>query len=178
MRVRRAEVADAAAIARVHVRSWQIAYRGLIPQDYLDRLDPAERRERWERGLAEQQWPRSGTLVAECTDGRDGIVGFVHIGPSRDDDAGPTVGEVSAIYALATVWGTGVGRELMAAALAGLGEAGYAQATLWVLDANARARRCYEAAGWRPDGTVKVDASRGFPLEEVRYRRPVGPVAR
>ena len=37
----------------------------------------------------------------------------------------------------------------------------------------ARARRFYEATGWRCDGTVKVDESRGFPLIEVRYRREV-----
>jgi len=171
MRVRRAEVGDAAAIARVHVGSWRVAYRGLIPQDYLDRLDPEERREMWARGLATSRWPRSGTLVAE---GDDGVVGFTHIGPSRDDDADPTVGEVAALYALSAVWGTGVGRVLMAAALDGLSEAGYAQATLWVLDSNARARRFYEAVGWRPDGVVKVDATRGFPLSELRYRRPLG----
>jgi hypothetical protein len=35
---------------------------------------------------------------------------------------------------------------------------------------NVRARRFYEAAGWRPDGAAKIDDSRGFPLEEVRYR--------
>jgi ribosomal protein S18 acetylase RimI-like enzyme len=180
MRVRRAEVGDAAAIARVHVGSWQVAYRGLIPQDYLDRLDPEERREMWERGLAAPRWPLAGTLVAEGRlgiDGIDGVVGFAHIGPSRDDDADPTVGEVSAIYALAAVWGTGVGRALMDASLAGLAEAGYAEATLWVLDTNARARRFYEAAGWRPDGTVKVDATRGFPLAETRYRRSMDTVA-
>jgi GNAT superfamily N-acetyltransferase len=174
MRVRRAGVEDASAIARVHVGSWQVAYHGLIPQDYLDRLDPEQRREQWARGLATPQWPRSGTLVAE---GDAGIVGFAHIGPSRDDDADPTVGEVAAIYALPTVWGTGVGRLLMGAALAGLAEAGYGQATLWVLETNARARRFYAAAGWRPDGAVKVGATRGFPLPEVRYRRPIGPSA-
>jgi hypothetical protein len=42
-----------------------------------------------------------------------------------------------------------------------------------VLDSNARARRFYEAAGFSPDGGVKVDATRGFPLTEVRYRRPL-----
>jgi GNAT superfamily N-acetyltransferase len=170
MRVRRAEVGDAAAIARVNVGSWRVAYRGLIPQDYLDRLDVEERREVWARGLATSRWPASGTFVAEA---EGGVVGFAHIGPSPDDDADPAVGAVWAIYALATVWGTGVGRALMDASLAGLAEAGYAQATLWVLDTNARARRFYEAAGWRPDGTTQVDSTRGFPLPELRYRRPL-----
>lgn len=89
---------------------------------------------------------------------------------SRDED-GAGVGEVTAIYLLDSHWGQGAGRELMAAAVEHLGAAGFTEATLWVLESNARARRFYEAAGWRPDGTVKVDESRGFPLREVRYRR-------
>jgi ribosomal protein S18 acetylase RimI-like enzyme len=173
MRVRRAEPADAAGIALVHVRAWQVAYRGLMPQEYLDALDPVERRGAWETGLVTRtRWPWSGTLVV---DGTDGIVGFVQLGPSRDEDAGSGVGEVAAVYALSTVWGTGVGRALMDAALASLTAAGYAQATLWVLDTNVRARRFYEAAGWRLDGAVKVDETRGFPLSELRYRRPLAP---
>ena len=40
----------------------------------------------------------------------------------------------------------------MAAALGRLGEGGFDQVTLWVLDSNARARRFYEAGGWRADG--------------------------
>ncbi|OPG08397.1 GNAT family N-acetyltransferase [Microbispora sp. GKU 823] len=79
--------------------------------------------------------------------------------------------EISAIYLSAEVWGAGVGRRLMAAALDSLAAAGYEQATLWVVDGNMRARRFYERGGWRPDGAVQRDESDGFPLTEVRYRR-------
>lgn len=166
--VRPAVVDDAEQIAEVHVRSWQAAYRGLLPQDYLDRLDPAGRVESSRRMLQEADLPRSGTLAA--TEGGY-LVGFAHIGPARDEDADHTVGEVFAIYLAPRAWGKGYGRELMSGALARLGEAGYQQATLWVLDSNARARRFYEAAGFQPDGAVKEDHSRGFGLTEIRYRR-------
>jgi hypothetical protein len=36
MLLRPAEPADAMAVARVHVRAWQIAYRTLLPDEYLD----------------------------------------------------------------------------------------------------------------------------------------------
>ena len=62
----------------------------------------------------------------------------------------------------------------MDAALGRLAEAGFHQATLWVLDTNVRARRFYEAAGWSADGTVKRDERLGFPIREVRYRRLIG----
>jgi GNAT superfamily N-acetyltransferase len=168
VQVRAAVVEDAEQIAEVHVRSWQAGYRGLLPQNYLDGLDPAARVPARRRMLAEADLPRSGTLVA-ADDGQ--VVGFAHIGPSRDEDADSSVGEVFAIYLAPGAWGKGRGRELMTAALADLVRAGYRQATLWVLDSNARARRFYEATGFRPDGASMADESRGFLLTEVRYRR-------
>lgn len=168
--IRIAGVPDARAISVVHVRSWQAAYRGLIPQDYLDSLDLDQVSARRERSLAEQDWPRRGVLVAEQA---GEIVGFSGTGPSRDDDLDPaTVGEVNSIYLLPQAWGTGLGRELMSAARAGLRQAGFRDAALWVLDTNERARRFYAADGWRPDGAAKLDDNRpGLTLSEVRYRR-------
>ncbi len=173
--IRSARVVDAAQIAVVHVRSWQGAYRGLLPQAYLDGLDPAQRVGRWERVLAEAQAQgeadigRVGVLVADAC-GR--LLGFASYSASRDDDADPRrTGEIGAIYLLPGAWGKGIGKRLMGAALACLTEDGYSQATLWVLDSNARARRFYEAGDWFADGARKLDESRGFPITQVRYRR-------
>jgi len=167
--VRPARAEDAGQIALVHVRSWQGAYRGLIPQAYLEGLDVAQRTQMWERTLAETEDPNAGVLVA---DEGGSVVGFVGYFPSRDPDADPgLVGEIGAIYLLPGAWGGGIGRRLMDAAIDRLAGAGFAQATLWVLDSNVRARRFYEAGGWSADGTAKQDDSRGFPLSEVRYRR-------
>jgi len=38
-----AEPDDAIAVARVHVGSWQAAYRTLFPDDYLDQRRPEDR---------------------------------------------------------------------------------------------------------------------------------------
>ncbi|MGH3397477.1 MAG: GNAT family N-acetyltransferase [Streptosporangiaceae bacterium] len=170
MSIRRAQASDAGAIAVVHVRSWQAAYRGLLPQDYLDGLDPGPRVARWEQRLAERDWPRGGVLVAEDA---GQVVGLTNFCPSRDDDLDlRAVGEITMIYLLAAAWGRGHGRELMAGALAALRQAGYGEAALWVLDTNQRARRFYEAGGWRTDGAAKQEPWRdaGFTLSEVRYR--------
>jgi hypothetical protein len=58
-----------------------------------------------------------------------------------------------------------------------LAHLGYADAILWVLDANDRARRVYALAGWAEDGARKTDGSRGFDITEVRYRRTLSPSA-
>ncbi|MCW6007810.1 GNAT family N-acetyltransferase [Micromonospora sp. CPCC 205371] len=172
MGVRRADVTDALAIAVVQVTSSRAAYQGLLPQDDPDSQDTGRRREVWERILAEADWPRSATLVA---DNDEGIVGFADLCPTRDQDADPlTVGEITAIYVLPAVWGTGVGALLMTESVNALGEAGYRQATLWVLETNHRARRFYEANGWLADKAVKQDKTRGVLRTIVRYRRSVG----
>jgi ribosomal protein S18 acetylase RimI-like enzyme len=169
--VRLAQVQDAARIAEIHVRSWQSSYQGLIPQDYLDGLDPADGIGRWAEAVAEAESRLGGILVVADAAGQ--VVGFAATDASRDEDAADLVGEVRAIYLSPGCCGRGFGRELMTGALEHLVNLGYGQVTLWVLDSNARARRFYEAAGMHPDGAVKVEDSRGFALREIRYRRPL-----
>jgi len=166
--VRQASPDDAAAIARVHVRSWQAAYAGQLPEDLLRDLSVATRTEAWHRALA-QPTARRTTLVAECG---NGVAGFVDTGPSRDDDADDSVGELSAIYVDPHCWGQGLGRALHDQAIAILAEH-CTYATLWVLATNARARRFYERAGWRVQGVEKTEQRGAATLEEVRYIRSI-----
>ena len=84
MDIRAARMEDVPEIAAVHVRSWQAAYRGLLPQAYLDDLDPSQRIGQWKRILSAADWSHGGTLVADAG-GR--LSGFVSYGPARDDDA-------------------------------------------------------------------------------------------
>jgi GNAT superfamily N-acetyltransferase len=162
--VRPAVPDDVATIAEVHVGTWQAAYRGVLPDAFLDAMGPERSRAAWARAV---QQP--GLLVAE-DDGA--VVGFVHAVPSRDGDADPAeVGEVTSIYVRPGAWGTGAGRALMAAAVEALQAAGFRQATLWVLADNPRARRFYAAARWTEDGATKDDVVGGVPVTEVRYRR-------
>lgn len=165
MTIRQATKIDARAIAEVHVHSWQWAYRGLLPDDYLDRLSVDGRTRAHAERLAAETEGR--TWVAE-QEGQ--IVGFVTAGPSRDPDAAPQTGEVGAIYLRREATGKGIGRALFAHAIRDLRQCGYRQATLWVLDTNLGARRFYERAGWIADGTTKTEERPGALLREVRYR--------
>ncbi len=128
--------------AYVHWKAWHEAYPGLVSREYLDKLTLERCEEmayRWTDGL----------LVAK--DGRR-VVGFVGCG-DRGEEA-PGIGEIFALYVLSPYYGTGVGRQLMEAALAQLKD--YPQICLWVLKGNARAIRFYEKCGFRPDGAEEV----------------------
>lgn len=166
MDVRVATVDDAAVVAAVHVRSWQQAYRGLLPDAYLDTLSVERRREVWSRILAETHLPHTGAFV--LLDILD-VIGFIHVAPTRDDDLPASTGEVTALYLTPSAWGRGGGRLLLDTAKASLKAAGFAAAGLWVLEANLAARGFYERQGWAPDGARKVDERGDLVLLEVRY---------
>ena len=163
--VRAARPEDAAEVAGVHVRSWQVGYRGLIADGYLDGLRPEDRMAHYRFGDADPQQPL--TIVA--IDHGD-VCGFATTGPSRDPDA-PDRGEVFALYVDPPAWGLGVGRRLMAAARANLAELDFSAAILWVLSGNERAQRFYTIDGWRPDNQRRSAEVWNVRVEEVRYER-------
>lgn len=165
--IRSATVEDVPALAELHVRSWQWAYRGLIPDEYLDGMSATlEQRIEQRRTQLASLPPETRWWVAEQ---HSRIVGFAITGLSRDQDVPPETVEVYAIYLAQDAAGQGIGRTLFAHAVSDLCQRGFERAILWVLTGNQRARRFYEAAGWTPDGTSKTDERPGTLLHEVRY---------
>jgi GNAT superfamily N-acetyltransferase len=160
MLVRDARPDDAFAVESIRVRGWQIAYRHVFPPDQLDamRVDEARWRKRFTEPLG---W---STFVAEHG---DDVVGFATVGPSRDESG---IGELYAIYVDPEEWSQGAGGALLQAAERRLA-LDFEEATLWVLTANARARRFYEHAGWTGDGVEKTDVWLGVRASETRYRK-------
>ena len=152
MQVRPARPGDVDAIVRVHVGSWQAAYEHVFGAERLATIDVGRRRVIAERMVAAKD---SAVFVAEA-------------GRSRDADA---EAELFAIYVLPEAWGSGAGAALLRAAVEALRAAGHADAVLWVLEDNPRARRFYEREGWRLDGARKVETYLGVEVAEVRYRR-------
>jgi ribosomal protein S18 acetylase RimI-like enzyme len=164
--IRKATAQDAYGIAFIHVRSWQTAYRGHMPDEFLDGLDAEKRATMWREVTVH---PDKVVLVAEASEGD--IVGFSALGPSPDADADPNTAEVSAIYVHPGKWRKGIGRGLLSASLDQLRKRGYDQVTLWVLEGNERARSFYESFGFIQDGAIKDDDHwESFSVREVRYR--------
>lgn len=165
MLLRPAEPADAMAVARVHVRSWQAAYRTLLPAEYLDQLRPEDRAQAYDFATADPRKPQ--TIVAVEA---GGLFGFATTAPSRDSDL-PDHGELFALYVDPEQWGKGIGMALVAAARDRLSQFGFRRALLWVLAGNVRADRFYRIDRWVPDGLLRTDTVWGVTVNEVRYRR-------
>lgn len=154
--IRPATVADAPAIGEIHVRSWQAAYEGLIPADFLARLSAESRAASWARRIGDPAIPGRVLVVED-----DGVVaGFAAFGP----------GQLYALYLLPEYWGRGLGQALHARAVE---EMSGDSAVLWVLATNERAKAFYVRQGWVDDNasqTEVIDDGR-VTLEEMRYRR-------
>jgi RimJ/RimL family protein N-acetyltransferase len=164
---------DAPGIGRVHVESWRATYPGIVPQPILDRMSVERRAAFWREAITRSLDASTdgGERVWVAVGARGEVAGFASIGSARDDDLPPGAGELFAIYLAPERWSTGLGRRLHDAAVDDLAVR-HDLLVLWVLTANARARRFYERAGWVADGRARILDFDGTPIEEMRYRLP------
>ena len=182
--IRSASTADAPQIAAVMRDSWFAAYDGIIAPAIIDRATAPDGGARVRQSFRMRPWQRMIAAVARGqapAEDTAGIVGYASFGPERDVLDAPwpypltpagsdgQVAELYALYVHPAWWSTGTGRALMDHVLAKVCVAGYANITLWVLEANARARAFYEHHGWTTDGATTAVDFGGTRLAEVRY---------
>jgi ribosomal protein S18 acetylase RimI-like enzyme len=191
--IRSASTADAAQIAAVMRDSWFAAYDGIIAPAIIDRATVPDGGARVRQSFRTRPWQRMIAAVtrppgpaqpaqSQADVAAPSIVGYASFGPERDvldmswpypltsAGSGGQVAELYALYVHPAWWSTGTGRALMDHVLAKACAAGYGCITLWVLEANARARRFYQRAGFTPDGARHVLEDLGG-VTEIRYRR-------
>ncbi len=149
---------NASEASHIYAAAWKVAYRGIVPQAYLDALSP----ERWTPLLGngnhiDLALEQEGKMVATCS-----------ICPARDA-AMTGWGEIMSLYVLPECFRRGYGRRLIAAAQQELHCQGFAQQYLWVLEDNHRARAFYEAVGFMPNGRRSTFSVGGTELTELCY---------
>ncbi len=165
--IRDAVVEDAVAMGRLHVRAWQHAYRGVMPDEYLDGLQPDERVTMWAGRIGRADLPP--VLVAVVA---DEVVGFAAFG-AEEPPTSPSCGELYAINLDPDRWGRGIGRVLLHSVTQALTDLGFDEAVLWVVPENERARGLYESEGWVADGGRATEEILGVTVTDIRYRRPL-----
>lgn len=167
--IRLADINDSPGIAEVHVRSWQAAYRGMLPDELLDGLSIDKRTEKWRTGLRTPDG--IVTIVAETPESR--IIGWASFSRARDEDKrNSSTGEITAIYILSDYWGQGIGKRLFSYSLAELAKE-FSEVIIWVLRQNQQAIGFYEHMGFKRDGKERIEEGKtsGATLDCVRLCR-------
>jgi ribosomal protein S18 acetylase RimI-like enzyme len=169
MIVREARLADAAAMGRVTVDTFLAAHHGQIPDVVWER-----RRKDWTHDVSARAWERALRQIADGTNPQDcvyvaeaetgEIIGVAMAGV----DADCATAEVYSLYVHPRHQMRGVGRRLVAAVAAHVVRQGVARMTIAVLEANAPARRFYEALGGQAVGERPFEEA-GFQLPELVY---------
>ncbi|WP_020387231.1 GNAT family N-acetyltransferase [Kribbella catacumbae] len=145
IRVRRAEVADAAAVREVGLRTWPVAYDGLASPEFIEEGLAAW----WSPEMVERGISNGITLIAvdEAEQGGgdriydERVVGMVGVG--REDE----LWVMWKLYILPEYQGQGVGKALLEAAISAL-PADATQLLLDVLITNEPAIRFYRKHGF------------------------------
>lgn len=132
---------DVSLIADLHTRSWQVAYRGMLPDEYLDDHCPRERLAVWTGRLSS---PPSNQYALIAERGRVPI-GFACV---YLDDSSSHGTLLDNIHVLPAYQEQGIGRALMhQTALYASDHAKTSGYYLWVLATNEKALHFYEGLG-------------------------------
>lgn len=162
MEIRKASLADVEDISRIYALSWKSAYKGIIPQAYLDEL----KEDFWVPAFA--TWIKDNILIAKLISENGSSVGCVAYGKSRDKSL-PNWGEIVSIYLLPEHFGKGYGNKLLEDALLDLKQSGYQNIYLWVLKENQRARHFYEKNKFQCGKDEYICEISGKQLIDIRY---------
>lgn len=149
---------DLLAVSNIYEQSWKYAYRGIIPDEYLDRIPSGQ----WANGL---NVPGRYSLLL-LDDGQ--LLGTSSYCKARMADMDGW-GEIVSIYLLPEAMRKGYGRTLMRSVVSELKKMGYQNVYLWTLEQNISARRFYERFGFSLSGRMRTDIFAGKELNEVQY---------
>jgi GNAT superfamily N-acetyltransferase len=162
---RRATEADAEAIASLHTESWRDAYRKILPDSYLDGPIADERANLWRFRFSSLGRDRFCVFLTETAAAE--LIGFACVLLDEDPQWGACLDN---LHVLSGWKGRGVGRLLLGRA------ARWVMATqpgwpihLWVFEANAGARRFYDALGGEVVEIHPKEVLKGIEIPSVLY---------
>lgn len=163
MKIRVAVKEDSAAIGKVHVDSWRTTYKGIVPDDVLEKMSYEQQKEQWDYILTIDHVI---VLVAEV-DGK--IVAYASAGPFNQQKF-PRQAGLSTLYSLEEYQGQGIGRALVKEMFTMLQAQGISKVMVEVLKDN-KSKYFYEKYGAVFLHNTYIEMG-GSPLTESIYVWP------
>lgn len=158
--IRLATLDDAKYCADIHAESWRFAYNDIVPIEIINQHN-AGWLLIWNKMLTNNIDSHYVILLDDV------IIGFLVISVSRDDDLKESFYEIVSLYLSPNYIDLGFGKRTMNWIKREIQSRGYNNISLWVLQANNRAKGFYEKSGFIADGKIKPSGLAD--TLEVRY---------
>lgn len=139
--IRAATKDDVDCIAKLRNDTWKTAYKGIVSDQFLSKLDNNEKAKRFCLFLGE----KDKFLFVYSDNRTNQICGYVQFGKPNEFIQADS--EIYALYVLDDFQRQGIGKALMLEANKKLKENGNKNAIIWVFSDNFKARAFYEKLG-------------------------------
>lgn len=160
--IKAATINDVKIISEIYALSWKCAYKGIVPQKYLDELGLDFWVPRFQTWMSLKRL-KAGILYIDNIP-----AGCVTYRSSRDEKLS-NWGEIPSIYLHPNYYHKGYGKNLLNYALDKLKNYGYSNCYLWVLSGNNNAKKFYEKNGFKFNGDTCISIIMSKNLTELRY---------
>lgn len=167
MTIRQAAIKDVIQIARIHVESWRAAYKGILPESFINKIDIETRRIHWEKVISD------GSLaIFVRTDSNDSVLGWAAFGPDREAPIDQNITELHAIYIDPKFVQHGFGTELLSYGIRKTVSPQPRSLVVWVLEENTPALRFYYKNGFNKTPINSMQIQRGEKyLTEIKLNK-------
>jgi ribosomal protein S18 acetylase RimI-like enzyme len=162
VKIIKASTKDSEIISKLHALSWKTAYKGIVPQEYLDEL----KYDFWVDAF--QNWISNNILTVQLLYRNETPAGCIAYGKARDENYLGWV-EIVSIYIHPDYWRRGYGHKLLETAILDMKKRGYQNCYLWVLRENHSAQKFYEKHGFYYNDEECIFEINNQPLTDIRY---------
>ena len=161
--IRLAVPSDAPDMAEVGMRSWEAAYKHILPADYI-REKNATRPQQFRESITDE----NTTAYVIQKDGK--TAGIMKLAPPADDDVDDTFYEMHYIYLHPDYFRQGIGAQAMKFAFQKARELGKTFMVIWVFAENTNTIEFYKKCGFIADNKSRTQ-SRGRDVVIIRMRK-------
>jgi len=156
---------DAQNYADCHISCWQTAYKGIVPDEYLEKMlvDRQKMVDRYKERLT-----NPGTCEHYCVLYEEKMIGFITIDKSiKNDDLNNT--GIWAVYLIEEFRNRGFGKKMLDFSIKELKSVAPKEISLWVFEENVKARRFYEKNNFIYSNIKREVDWYGKPLSQLKY---------
>ena len=158
--IRLASINDAKSIAHIRVDGWKSAYKGMIPDSFLNTLDYDFEENRVKSRINKSDSEFTSDILVYEDAGK--VLAYAYYGKSLDNAFPDYQSEVVALYVLPSKKGMGIGTKLMSEIKSILIKQGYSNMIVWCLKENHPSIKFYEHLG----GFIKEE--REFEIDGIK----------